>query len=243
MVTRRSDQPRLACAINAAVEVIGDRWSLLVLRDVVFGNRRYVRILQESSEEGIARTSSPTASGGWSPTVSSPGRTPAVVTAPNTAAPRPRSSSSRSWPHSAGGALASWSFQQVQASLWQDRCVRGWMPQSGSGWRRCRQGLPSASGPRPTHYAINRRPRAADHVLHNSGTPLAIPGWQPSRFELLSADSVVGRQTFGPTDRSASRHGACLWPGESLGSQGRHLPAVNAGVQKLRGQKMIEMKY
>jgi DNA-binding HxlR family transcriptional regulator len=54
MVTRRSDQPRSGCAINAAVEVIGDRWSLLVLRDVMFGNRRHFRILQERSKEGIA---------------------------------------------------------------------------------------------------------------------------------------------------------------------------------------------
>jgi DNA-binding HxlR family transcriptional regulator len=36
------------------VEVIGDRWSLLVLRDVVFGNRRHCRILQDRSEAGIA---------------------------------------------------------------------------------------------------------------------------------------------------------------------------------------------
>jgi DNA-binding HxlR family transcriptional regulator len=54
MVTRRPDQPRSGCAINAAVEVIGDRWSLLVLRDVMFGNRRHFRVLQERSEEGIA---------------------------------------------------------------------------------------------------------------------------------------------------------------------------------------------
>jgi hypothetical protein len=46
MVTRRSDHPRSDCAINAAVQVIGDRWSLLVLRDVMFGNRRHFRILQ-----------------------------------------------------------------------------------------------------------------------------------------------------------------------------------------------------
>jgi DNA-binding HxlR family transcriptional regulator len=36
------------------VKVIGDRWSLLVLRDVMFGNRRHFRVLQEWSEEGIA---------------------------------------------------------------------------------------------------------------------------------------------------------------------------------------------
>jgi DNA-binding HxlR family transcriptional regulator len=41
------------CAITAAVEVIGDRWSLLVLRDIIFGNRHF-RVLQEQSEEGIA---------------------------------------------------------------------------------------------------------------------------------------------------------------------------------------------
>jgi hypothetical protein len=46
MVTRRSDHPRSGCAINAAVQVIGDRWSLLVLRDVMFGNRRHFRVLQ-----------------------------------------------------------------------------------------------------------------------------------------------------------------------------------------------------
>ena len=48
MVTRRSDQPRSGCAINAAVEVIGDRWSLLILRDVMFGNRRHFRVLQDA---------------------------------------------------------------------------------------------------------------------------------------------------------------------------------------------------
>jgi hypothetical protein len=46
MVTRRSDQPRSGCAINAAVEVIGDPWSPLVPRDVMVGNRRDFRILQ-----------------------------------------------------------------------------------------------------------------------------------------------------------------------------------------------------
>jgi DNA-binding HxlR family transcriptional regulator len=37
-----------------AVEAFGDRWTLLVLRDVMFGNRRYFRELFASSEEGIA---------------------------------------------------------------------------------------------------------------------------------------------------------------------------------------------
>ena len=45
---------RSGCPINAAVEAFGDRWSLLVLRDVMFGNRRYFRELLAGSEEGIA---------------------------------------------------------------------------------------------------------------------------------------------------------------------------------------------
>jgi DNA-binding HxlR family transcriptional regulator len=47
-------EPRSGCPINAAVEAFGDRWTLLVLRDVMFGNRRYFRELQAGSEEGIA---------------------------------------------------------------------------------------------------------------------------------------------------------------------------------------------
>ena len=47
-------EPRSGCPINAAVEVLGDRWSLLVLRDVIFGDRRHFRELLAGSEEGIA---------------------------------------------------------------------------------------------------------------------------------------------------------------------------------------------
>jgi DNA-binding HxlR family transcriptional regulator len=54
MATRTASEPRSGCPINAAMEVIGDRWPLLVLRDVMFGNRRHFRVLEESSEEGIA---------------------------------------------------------------------------------------------------------------------------------------------------------------------------------------------
>jgi DNA-binding HxlR family transcriptional regulator len=46
--------PRSGCPINAAVEVLGDSWTMLVLRDVMFGNRRYFRELLAGSEEGIA---------------------------------------------------------------------------------------------------------------------------------------------------------------------------------------------
>src|SRR5881392_1683212 len=48
------DGPRSGCAINAAVEALGDQWSLIVLRDVVFGGRRHFRELLSGSDEGIA---------------------------------------------------------------------------------------------------------------------------------------------------------------------------------------------
>ena len=47
-------QPRSGCAINAAVEVLGDGWSLIVLRDIVFGGRRHFRELLTRNDEGIA---------------------------------------------------------------------------------------------------------------------------------------------------------------------------------------------
>src|SRR5215207_911721 len=47
-------KPRSECPLNAAVEVLGDRWALLVLRDVIFGDRRYFRVLLTGSIEGIA---------------------------------------------------------------------------------------------------------------------------------------------------------------------------------------------
>lgn len=47
-------EPRSGCAINAAVEVLGDAWSLIVLRDIVFGNRRHFRELLTANDEGIA---------------------------------------------------------------------------------------------------------------------------------------------------------------------------------------------
>ena len=45
---------RSGCPINAAVEAFGDGWSLLVLRDMMFSNRRHFRELLSGSEEGIA---------------------------------------------------------------------------------------------------------------------------------------------------------------------------------------------
>ena len=45
---------RSGCPINLSLEVFGDRWSLIVLRDVIFGGRRHFRELLTRSEEGIA---------------------------------------------------------------------------------------------------------------------------------------------------------------------------------------------
>jgi len=47
--TRRS-----GCPINLTLEQLGDRWSLIVIRDVMFGNRRSYGDLLAHSEEGIA---------------------------------------------------------------------------------------------------------------------------------------------------------------------------------------------
>ena len=49
-----SDQHRSGCPINLSLEVLGDSWSLIVIRDIMFGNRRYYRQLLGESEEGIA---------------------------------------------------------------------------------------------------------------------------------------------------------------------------------------------
>lgn len=45
---------RSGCPINLTLEVMGDKWSLLVIRDIIFGNRRHFRELLTRSEEGIA---------------------------------------------------------------------------------------------------------------------------------------------------------------------------------------------
>lgn len=47
------DCERSACAISKALEVIGDRWSLLILRDLMFTQKRSYSELQ-SCEEKIA---------------------------------------------------------------------------------------------------------------------------------------------------------------------------------------------
>ena len=47
--TGRSD-----CPINLTAELLGDRWSLIILRDIIFADRRHFRVLLNESEEKIA---------------------------------------------------------------------------------------------------------------------------------------------------------------------------------------------
>lgn len=49
-----SDEQRSGCPINLTLEVVGDKWSLLIIRDMIFGNRRHFRELLTKSEEGIS---------------------------------------------------------------------------------------------------------------------------------------------------------------------------------------------
>jgi len=45
---------RSGCPINLTLEVVGDRWSLILIRDIMFGNRRHFRELLAQSNEKIA---------------------------------------------------------------------------------------------------------------------------------------------------------------------------------------------
>jgi len=48
------NETRSGCPINLTLETLGDRWSLIVIRDIIFGDRRHFRDLLAHSEEGIA---------------------------------------------------------------------------------------------------------------------------------------------------------------------------------------------
>lgn len=52
MMTKRNAR-RSTCPINASLEVIGDRWSLLIVRDMLFGRARTYKDFR-GAEEGIA---------------------------------------------------------------------------------------------------------------------------------------------------------------------------------------------
>lgn len=49
-----ADDKRSGCPINLTLEALGDRWSLIVIRDIMFGNKRHFRELLAGSQEGIA---------------------------------------------------------------------------------------------------------------------------------------------------------------------------------------------
>jgi len=49
-----TDDQRSGCPINLTLEVVGDKWSLLIIRDMMFGNRRHFRELLTKSDEGIS---------------------------------------------------------------------------------------------------------------------------------------------------------------------------------------------
>ena len=49
-----NDGQRSGCAINLTLEVLCDKWSLLIIRDIMFGNRRHYRELLTKSDEGIS---------------------------------------------------------------------------------------------------------------------------------------------------------------------------------------------
>ena len=48
-----TDDHRSACPINLSLEVFGDKWSLLIIRDMIFGGKRHFRELLRS-QEGIS---------------------------------------------------------------------------------------------------------------------------------------------------------------------------------------------
>jgi DNA-binding HxlR family transcriptional regulator len=47
-------EQRSGCPINMTMEELGDRWSLIIIRDMMFANRRHFRELLTQSIEGIA---------------------------------------------------------------------------------------------------------------------------------------------------------------------------------------------
>lgn len=50
MTTRTSKNPRSDCPINIALEALGDAWSLLIVRDLMFKNRNTFKDFLEAEE-------------------------------------------------------------------------------------------------------------------------------------------------------------------------------------------------
>jgi DNA-binding HxlR family transcriptional regulator len=51
MLTRKSPPRRSDCPLNASLEIFGDRWTLLVVRDLMFGGRCSYRDFLKSDEK------------------------------------------------------------------------------------------------------------------------------------------------------------------------------------------------
>jgi DNA-binding HxlR family transcriptional regulator len=47
----RAEKPRSYCPINLSLEIFGDSWTLLILRDLMFGGKRHFRELLQSDEQ------------------------------------------------------------------------------------------------------------------------------------------------------------------------------------------------
>ena len=45
---------RSGCPINLTLQALGDRWSLIVIRDLMFGNRRHFREWLTLAGQGLA---------------------------------------------------------------------------------------------------------------------------------------------------------------------------------------------
>lgn len=58
----QAEQHRSGCPINLSLEVLGDSWSLVVIRDIMFGNRRYYRQLLGNLRKVLPQTFSALAS-------------------------------------------------------------------------------------------------------------------------------------------------------------------------------------
>ncbi|OJJ21135.1 transcriptional regulator [marine bacterium AO1-C] len=44
-------EPRSGCSINLALEIFGDKWTLLIIRDIMLGNKRHFREMLQSDEK------------------------------------------------------------------------------------------------------------------------------------------------------------------------------------------------
>ena len=52
--------PSSGCPINLTLEALGDRWSLIVISDLMFGNRRHFReLLTRAEESGLEHSGRP----------------------------------------------------------------------------------------------------------------------------------------------------------------------------------------